>query len=294
MKNKVFLLTGASGFLGSSIAKKIIANKAKLIVLVRTKSDLSRLMTITDSIEVVNIDTVSISEIFEKYKIDTVINAAASYGKKGESTQEIVNANYLFPLSLLLNSIGCKVKEFINIGTCLNPFVNEYSFTKHQFVEWLMFYKDKIKIKNVTLEYFYGPGDDSWKFITMLFEKFKSNAPFIDFTSGEQQRNFIFISDAVDALMRVIDITCTSGDLNLYHIKSNEVITIKELVHLCKKISKNSVTKLNFGVLNNRIDETKNSNDNIFNLKSLPSWCPQTSLIEGLEITWKYINERNN
>jgi len=294
MKNKIILLTGASGFLGSSIAKEIIANEAKLIVLVRTKSNLTRLMNLKDNLEIVNIDTISISEIFIKYKIDLVINAATSYGKKGESIEEIVNANYLFPLSLLLKSIDSGVKEFINIGTSLQPFVNEYSFTKHQFVEWLMFYKNKIKIKNVVLEYFYGPEDDSWKFVTMLFEKFKSNAPSIDFTSGEQNRNFIYISDVVNALINVIDSSYNKDQLNFYHIKSSEIITIKELVYLCKKISKNSVTELNFGVVNNRIDEIKDAAKDVMNLICLQNWYPKTSLIEGLEITWKYINEKNN
>jgi nucleoside-diphosphate-sugar epimerase len=294
MKNKIILLTGASGFLGSNIAKEIIANEAKLIVLVRTKSNLTRLMNLKDNLEIVNIDTISISEIFKKYKIDLVINAATSYGKKGETIEEIVNANYLFPLSLLLNSIDSGVKEFINIGTSLQPFVNEYSFTKHQFVEWLMFHKHKIKIKNVVLEYFYGPEDDSWKFVTMLFEKFKSNAPYIDFTSGEQKRNFIYIVDVVNALIKIIDNGCNKDQINFYHVKSSAIITIKELVYLCKKISKNSVTELNFGVVNNRIDEIKDPANDFMNLISLQNWHPKTSLIEGLEITWKYINEKNN
>ena len=30
------------------------------------------------------------------------------------------------------------------------------------------------------------------------------------------------------------------------------------------------------------------------NLISLQNWYPQTKLIEGLEITWKYINEKKN
>jgi hypothetical protein len=63
---------------------------------------------------------------------------------------------------------------------------------------------------------------------------------------------------------------------------------------LCKKISKNSVTELNFGVVNNRIDEIKDPANDVMNLISLQNWHPKTSLIEGLEITWKYINEKNN
>ena len=144
------------------------------------------------------------------------------------------------------------------------------------------------------MEYFYGPEDDSWKFVTMLFEKFKSNEPYIDFTSGEQKRNFIYITDVVNALINIIDSSCNKDQINYYHIKSSEIITIKELVYLCKKISKNSVTELNFGVVNNRIDEIKDAANDVINLISLQNWYPQTRLIEGLEITWNYINEKNN
>jgi CDP-paratose synthetase len=294
MRNKVILLTGASGFLGSSIAKNLVAENVTLLLLVRNKSSLVRLEQIKDNVEIINIEEVSISEIFNNRKIDLVIHAAASYGKRGETIEEIVASNYSFPLSLLLNSIESGVKEFINIGTSLDPFVNEYSLTKHQFAEWLEFYKSKINIKNVVLEYFYGPGDDSWKFVTMLFEKFKSNAPFIDFTSGEQKRNFIFITDVVNGLMQIINSDCNNDDIDLYHLKSNETISIKELVYLCKKISKNSMTKLNFGVVNNRKSETKELTKEEKKFNGLQNWCQQTNLVDGLGITWRYINEKNN
>lgn len=294
MLNKVILLTGATGFLGSNIAKELVAQKAKLIILVRTKSSFSRIASIKDFTEIINIDEVPISGIFNNYKIDLVINAAASYGKKGETIEEIINANYLFPLSLLMSSIESGVEEFINIGTSLSPFVNEYSLTKNQFVEWLSFYKHKIKIKNVVLEYFYGPGDDSWKFVTMLFENFKSNAPYIDFTTGDQTRNFIFIKDVIDVFFKIIDFNSKLNSVNYFHVKSNEKIAIKELVYLCKKISKNSSTKLNFGVVNNRVNEMKDEFNNVVEYINLPNWSPKISLKEGLEKTWEYINEKNN
>jgi len=292
VRNKTILLTGGTGFLGSSLAKALVDKNEKLLLLVREQSSLSRIRKFLNKVEIINIDKVSLSEIFDNYKINIVINSAASYGKKNESTADILKANCLFPLEILKKSIEKEVEQFINIGTSLNPFVNEYSLTKHQFANWLFFYKNEIKIKNVILEYFYGPGDDSWKFITMLFESFKSKKELIDFTSGEQKRNFIFIDDVVSALLEIMEDKLISEDLAIYHVKTNEEIVIKELVQLCKKITNNTTTSLNFGVLNDRVNDIHNSGN--LNYKNVPNWIPKISLNEGLKITWDYINQNNN
>ena len=261
-------------------------------MLVREQSSLSRINHFLNKIEIINIEKVSLNEIFDRYKINIVINAAASYGKKKETTTDILYANCIFPLTLLKKSIEEKVEEFINIGTSLEPFVNEYSLTKHQFIDWLFFFKNEIKIKNVVLEYFYGPADDSWKFVTMLFESFNTKKNGIDFTSGEQKRNFIFINDVISALLEIIEDKFYVEGIISYHVKSNEDIAIKRLVELCKKISNNSNTELNFGALNDRKKHI-NKNKNI-NFRNVPNWTPRISLDEGLQMTWDYIKQKNN
>ena len=61
----------------------------------------------------------------------------------------------------------------------------------------------------------------------------------------------------------------------------NELISIKDFVHLVKKLCHNTNTELNFGVLPYREDEIMSSNVDTSFLKSL-GWATQFTLEEGL------------
>jgi len=89
VRNKTILLTGGTGFLGSSLAKALVDKNEKLLLLVREQSSLSRIRKFLNKVEIINIDKVSLSEIFDNYKINIVINSAASYGKKKMNQQQI-------------------------------------------------------------------------------------------------------------------------------------------------------------------------------------------------------------
>ena len=187
---KTLLLTGATGFLGSNLLKAFINKVDEIIVLKRSTSKIDRIVDFIDNekIKYYDIDVSSINDIFSNHNIDFIIHTACSYGRKGESLNNIINTNTIFGTQILEAAVNNNVQLFINTDSLLPRDINIYSLSKAQFTDWLRFYSDKIKVVNFKIEHMYGPGDDDNKFIYWLIKQMKSNkVNRIPLTSGVQK-----------------------------------------------------------------------------------------------------------
>ena len=86
-----------------------------------------------------------------------------------------------------------KVKYFLNTDTFLDRRINFYSLSKKQFLEWLKLYSKDLVCANLVLEHFYGPEDDASKFVSFVIQSLLKNVSSLDFTPGDQKRDFIFM-----------------------------------------------------------------------------------------------------
>jgi len=295
MKDTI-LLTGATGFLGSHILKNLLDNNFNVIILKRSFSNTWRINDILDKTIAYNIDKIDIEKTFKENKIDIVIHTATKYGRKNESFLEILDSNLFFPLKLLDLSLRYNVKTFLNTDTtAYNHFINYYSLTKMQFVEWLKLLDNKIRIFNLKLEYIYGEADDTSKFLPMLIINLLKGVNTIDLTPGNQERDFIYVEDVVNAYIDIIlEKDNFSNGFYEYSIGSGESIKIKDLVLLIKKMTNNEVTQLNFGALQYRSNEIMYSKANIKKIRDEVGWTPKFSLEEGLKRTILWYKSADN
>lgn len=283
----MILLTGATGFLGSNLLHHLLKQGEEVVVIKRSFSNVRRIATVINRCKMYDIDQSDLSLVFKENDIQTIIHTAANYGRNGETILEIAASNLYFPLELLSLAIHHKVKTFVNTDTSLPKDMNPYSLSKNQFTDWLKLQSEQLCVMNVELQYFYGPGDDEWKLIPMILRKLINKEPYINFTSGNQQRDFIFIDDVMAAFIVLIKQLPTNG-FHHYALGSGDNYTIKQVAALCKQVIGNEVTALNFGVLPERKNELLHSQADLRGLMGL-GWTPQTSIIEGLHITAKGI-----
>lgn len=281
--NKVILLTGATGYLGSRILKKLVYDNYRICVVKREQSNISKIQSISENIKFYNNDEVSLQNLFRENKIDIIIHFATLYGRKGETLFQIKEANLDLPLLILKFALENSVKYFINTGTSLPYLTNHYSLFKNQFSECLEFYSSKITSLNILLEHFYGPKDDKSKFISGIIGKMHDEFSEIELTEGIQLRDFIFVDDVVDAYSFMItNISKFEGFVNL-PLGSGEVVTIRQIVEKIKELI-GSNTNLLFGKIPMRENELMKSNADIQILNNL-GWYPKFNLLEGLKIT---------
>ena len=276
---KTILITGINGYLGSNLAKRY-SKKYKIVGLEYDTYDLYRIKD--DQFEVFASKDGIPEELFKKYKIDIIIHTATLYGRNNESNGQMSYANMYLPQLLVEKSIqnGCKL--FINTDTVLNRFTSSYSLTKKQFKDWLKFYTNNqlIKVVNLKLEHFYGPGTSNTNFITMMIQKMLRNENTIPLTSAEQNRDFLYIDD----LMRVYDLFLNSQDsfsyFNEYNVGAGVNSNLKEILEFIK-VKTNSTSILNYGAIPYRINELMKSNNDISLLKEL-GWNVESTIEEGL------------
>lgn len=281
MKKKTVLLTGATGYLGSHLLEFWISKGHEVVILKRSTSSLQRIEKLKGQYISYDVDQDNLEKVFESEKIEIVIHVAATYGRKSESLSEIVDSNTLFPARLLDLSIKYGIKYFINTATSLPREINTYSLSKSLFQDLLNFKKDDIISINLVLEYFYGPGDENWKFINMVFDKLLKNEYSIDFTNGEQKRDFIYISDVVSAFDTVLNNVETLKSCTIISVGTGKAYSLKAVVELCQKVLNNSFTRLNFGILPNRDMEIEEMVADTFKLESL-GWKCEYSLEDGI------------
>jgi nucleoside-diphosphate-sugar epimerase len=231
------------------------------------------------------LDQINIADIFAKFSINYVLHCATHYGRRDKDPMEIIEANLIYPLQLLILAVRHKVAHFINTDTILDKRVNQYSLSKKQFLDWLLRYKDEINVANIRLEHFYGPGDDDSKFVTRFILDCLNRIPRIPLTKGEQRRDFIYISDVVRAFVLIIEHLKPLKDGYIeYEVGSGCSISIRDFCQLIKSLSCNETTQLDFGAIDYRSNEMMDSQVDISKLATV-GWTPFVTLKSGLMST---------
>lgn len=287
---KTVLVTGATGYLGSEVVKAMVASDFGIIVLKRKSSDLKRLHPVLDNlVECYDLEN-GLEAMFEKHKIDGIIHCATDYGRSGHSAAQIAETNILLPLKLLDCGLRRNLKFFINTGTLLDKGTNDYSLSKYQFQEWMQKYSSQTVCVNLGLEHFYGLDNDSSKFVTWLIQQTLAGQS-IPLTAGEQKRDFLYISDVVEAYMTILrHIPAFNKGYHSFDVGSGKAIRIKDLVQQISEVCAPHTATFNFGQVPYRANERMDSQLDIGPLFRL-GWEPKVSLREGLEKTVKAIRE---
>jgi len=284
-------MTGATGFLGSKLLERLVEqfDGYKVTVIKRSFSNIKRISHL--KFDYFDIDQIKFSELFKEKRYDAIVHCATNYGRNHEKSSEIIESNLVLPLKLLELGVSHGVQIFINTDTILDKNVSDYSLSKKHFRNWLEKFSDRINCINLSLEHFYGPGDNDSKFVTDIIRKLLMNVPSLDLTEGNQTRDFIYIDDVVSAIVVLLlkNQNKSTGYSN-FDIGSGASISIKEFVSLVKKHCVNDSTFLNFGAIPYRINEPMQVKVDTSELNKLGwkcNWNIDTGLIQTIKFERK-------
>lgn len=275
------MLAGATGFIGSHLVAAMLEKDFNIVVLKRSTDSFGKIDQYKERIKFYNADTQGFNQPFVDNKVDFVINLVTNFGRsKDNNPSDIADANIVYGLKLAESSIAAGVKYFFNVDSALDPKVNLYAYTKRVFREILEKYlSDKIVIMNLKLEHVYGENDALFKFIPMVVDKMKKNET-VEMSRGEQQLDFVYIKDCVDAFIYLIENADKyQKQFNFFEIGSGETVPLKFFVEEIKRKTK-SKSEIIFGAVAYRPDEQMYSKAD---LSKIRGWKPKYSLDFGID-----------
>jgi nucleoside-diphosphate-sugar epimerase len=285
-KGKTFLVTGATGFIGSNLIKKLLLLGAEVIAIIHNKQSSNSL------IEEIRYDGTydSIYHPLENKKVDGIIHLATMFLSKHRIDQisDLIDSNIKFGAFLLEVAKIKKIPFFINTTTYAqfydhngyNP-QNFYAATKQSFEDIVKYYEVDSDVFILTLELTdtYGDGDPRPKFINQLLNAIQNNLTF-KMSKGEQEINYLNVEDASDAFITAIKLIMNKKLETGKHFSvfGNETYKLIDLVHLvCSNLNSNiSIDNEYYPYRNREIMKYEPT------YTKLPSWNAKISLLEGI------------
>lgn len=285
------LLTGPTGFLGSALARYWAERGHELSLLARTSSRLDRVADLLAKVQVVRASAPDeIANVVREVAPDAIVHTACSYGRKGESALEVMDANLRLGIALLQavleqkSPVGTSPTLFMHTGTVLEPGVSLYALSKTQFSAWgaelAASSPQLLRFIDIRLQQMYGPGDDGIKFITHVIDACRQNEPRLALTEGEQLRDFIHIDDVVQAYDLILDRQDEFAASDAIDVGSGEAVSMRDFVEMTKQLA-GAETVLDFGAVPYRAKEAMLCVADTTRLRSL-GWQPTVPLSDGL------------
>lgn len=287
-------ISGASGFLGSHLARRLVVAGYNVVALVRADSSLRRIADLTDRIQIAPLDhDETLDALFHRLApVAAVIHTAVNYGRAGTPLSELVETNVLLGVRLAEAAQRAGAECFINTGSALPPEVSSYALSKCQLSEWLqrLAQTTGMRIVDVALENMYGEDEDENQFVPRVIIACLRNIERLPLTAGEQKRDFIYIEDIKEAfallLRQCLQDSGRESGYARYPLGSGTAMRIRDVACMIQRITGAS-TRLDFGAVPYRPHEAMFSQADLSIWQAL-GWSPRYSLEEGLRraTTW--------
>ena len=301
------LITGASGFLGSHLARKLVKQGWSVWGLVRPQSNLWRLSEILDRISILRSDLTDLTPVARAIQAiePEVVFHLAWQGVTGDArnapaqvTTNVVGSLALFQL---VQSAGCRTWVGVGSQAEYGPYagvltedlptlpITTYGVAK--LCVGLLTRKlcDISDIRYVWMRLLaaYGPQDDEQHLIPMVIRQLLSRQrPAL--TPAEQRWDYLYVDDAAQALYQVA--LCDSAH-GVFNLGSGEAYPVRAIVERIRDLIDPTLS-LGIGEVAYRSDQIMHLQADIGRIQKMVGWQPQTSLDEGLKETIGWSQKR--
>lgn len=289
----IALITGATGFVGSHLSRRLVLEGWDVHIICRQTSDLTQIKDLIDDLTCHYYDgkTETMIQIIKTVKPNLVFHLAslALTEHTPKDIETMVKSNILFGTQLAEAMVQEGSYNLINTGTALQHYEGDlynptcfYAATKQAFEDILFYYSVTFPLKVINLKLFniYGPNDSKPHLIPLLSKAAAQNAT-LALSPGDQYINLVYIDDLVEALLLSalrLQNQEVQGIEN-YHVSSNKPIKLKELVKLYEKIVGKKLNII-WGAKSYRNREVMAPWE-INNI--LPGWHPKIGIEEGIK-----------
>ena len=233
------LITGGAGFIGSHLAEQRLERGDEVLVIDNFATGRRDNIAPQDRFELVEgtiADRELVRDVFERFRPDVVVHAAASY-KDPENWAEDTATNVLGSAIVAQESKRSGVRRIIYFQTALcyglqpleqpitlnHPIRSDgssYAISKTAGEQYIAL--SGVEFLSFRLANAYGPRNLSGPLPTFFQRLSKGQKCFV----MDTRRDFIYVQDLIDVVLKAID---GRGSAGYYHISSGSDYSIKEL-----------------------------------------------------------------
>ena len=303
---KRVLLTGGTGMIGANLAPRLIADGYQVFMLVRSSSSLLRLKSIEDQIQLLYgdlMDEDSLQAAFKESQPQVVFHLASTrFNISSMTTRDHMSVNVMGTVNLLetlKNHPGVKV--IFTGSTAAYGYGSQHpedapllpgtilGASKACASILLQAYSRLHRIETVESRLFtpFGSWEHSARLIPHTILSALSRKD-VTMSAGDQERDFIYVDDAVEALMLCATQSLPSGPV--FNIGSGVGTPIKKVAGRILELMGNPV-KLLLGTLETRSDEIMEMRADVSAARDRLGWRNETSLDEGLRRSIAWVTE---
>lgn len=297
---RTYIITGANGFIGSRLVKKVAENTENTVVaVVRNYETNTCMFDGIDNIKVVYCSMNEYSALPQKIdglNADCFIHLAwngSTGSARADYEKQLLNIKNSIAAYKAAESLGCK--RFLCAGTISENIIEQvgmldsisqnmiYAQSKKTLYDFLNIFSKQSKMEFVWMQFsnVYGPHNTSGNLISYTFNEI-DNDRIPEFGSGEQPYNFIYIDDLVNGIIALSNSKLTK---NKYFIGSDEIMLLKDfLIKIPGIINKN----VQIGIGRRNDDGIKYDSKwfDISDLKKDTGFVPEYSFDSGIKNTY--------
>lgn len=297
MIKKKILITGGTGFIGYHLAKRCLLLNWSVTSISNSKPPKKRklknvryaICDITKKKDLKNI---------AKLNFDYVVNLAGHVDHSNK--KKTLNSHYNGCKNLSYLFLNSGIKKFVQIGSCieygkkkspqLEKIINRKTYSSYGKAKLLstnhllnLNKKYNFPANIVRFYLIYGPNQDENRLIPIIINNAIKNKDF-GCSKGTQFRDFLYIDDAIDAIIKILKKKSISGEI--INIGSGKPQQVKKVIlKICKIIN---LGKPIFGKIKFRKDEIKFLYPSIKKANLLLDWRPKVKFNFGIKKTINY------
>lgn len=287
---RVALVTGATGFVGSNLACRLVREGWQVHIVTRPGSKLPAAPEFSRvTAHAHDGTTEGMIRLVAAARPGVVFHVASLFlsGHTARDIAPLIQSNVLFATQLVEAMDENGVRCLINTGTSWQHFenrdyspVNLYAATKQAFEAILQYYVEAKSLNVITLKLFdtYGPNDPRPKLLHLLEKTARSKEP-LAMSPGEQLIDLVHIDDVIDAYLLAADQVrqpAYAGH-HAYAVTSGRPLRLKDLASIYGDATGTPVP-IQWGGRPYRPREVMNPWDKG---ETLPGWKPRIPLEEG-------------
>jgi nucleoside-diphosphate-sugar epimerase len=304
------LITGASGFIGSHLTRRLVADGAIVHALTSTVSSVypARLLEIRDQItlhEASLDDRGAMQFLADEVKPEYIFHLGAytHVGKSWHRTDECIQVNIQGTVNLLMAVEPHGFTRFLNTGTSeiygdidvpfteddqVHP-ISPYSVSKHAAEEYCRLFADARDLPLVRVRPFnaYGPMQSPDRIIPEIITRGLQGQE-LKMTQGIQTREFNYVEDLADGFVHLA--TAPEIDGGIFNLGCGREVSMRDLATLILELMGNPITA-EFGALPERPIEIYRMHASTEKTTNQVGWTSKISLEDGLERTIAWYRE---